>query len=645
MRQAVILAGGRGTRLRTRAGTTPKPLVELGGVPLLERQIRNLTANGFEDIVLLVSHAAERIAAFCAKTRFSASVRLIDDGVPRGTAGAVLAAIDELDPEFLVIYGDTLFCVDLTRFARFHASLPDAGATLFVHPNDHPADSDLIEMDESGRITAFRPYPHPQGAQYANVGSAALYFVRRSSVLSFRDLPAPLDFGKQLFPAMLRNGTVLRGYLSTEYVKDVGTPERLDEAEAALRAGRVERACLKHPQRAVFIDRDGTLNVHKDYVSSPDRLEVYEFVAPALRRLNRSEWKAIVVTNQPVLARGECTAAELRQIHAKLDSVVALGRAYIDRYYVCPHHPDRGFEGEVRELKCECDCRKPAPGLLLRARDELNISLRDSWVIGDSAADIGAAARAGATSILVRTGVAGRDEKGSECVPDFVEDDFARAVDFILEAYPRLQRQCCGVVARLAPGGTWYVGGLSQSGKTTVAATLRREARLLGLQCEVISLDRWLRDRPDRGAEVCSRYHMAEIVSAMQSALCRSRSNVTLLLPVYDRLRRQRQQRTTRLDLTAGTVLIVEGIVALDVARQLGADEFTIHVQSGEAERRERIVRKYRGQGNSAEAAEAVYRERLCEEDETISAGCARAAYRIDTAAASRPTRANRDAQ
>jgi NDP-sugar pyrophosphorylase family protein len=203
--QAVILAGGKGTRLAERLNGRPKPLVDVCGLPLLERQINALARYGVDDLVVLVNHAADQVQAFFSERQFSCSVRLIDDGEPRGTAGALLACLDDLADRFVVVYGDTLFDIDVGCMLAAHEA-SCSNVTLFLHPNDHPADSDLVELDESGRIVAFHGYPHPENAELRNLVNAAFYVIEKKALLPWRNFPVPCDFGKNLFPAMLAAG-------------------------------------------------------------------------------------------------------------------------------------------------------------------------------------------------------------------------------------------------------------------------------------------------------------------------------------------------------------------------------------------------------------------------------------------------------
>ncbi len=435
MTQAIILAGGKGTRLRERLAGRPKPLVDLGGTPLLEHQMRLLKRYGFRQVLVLVNHQAQQIVDFIAShAGWGMDVRCIDDGEPRGTAGATLAILDQLADETLVVYGDTMLEVDLERFKTYHAQDQSAAATLFLHPNDHPHDSDLVEMDEANRVVAFHPYPHDQSTDYANLVNAALYWIRRESLRRWQNRPGVIDFGRNLFPEMLTSGCVLRGYNSFEYVKDCGTPERLDRAAADLESGYIARASLAHPQQVVFVDRDGTINEEVDHLNHPDQLRLFPGVAEAIRRLNNSDYRCCVVTNQPVVARGECTPEGLRAIHNRLETQLGLGGAYLDRLYVCPHHPHRGYPGERPELKIDCECRKPRTGMIDLASRQFNVDRQASWLIGDSTVDLETARRAGLRSILVETGYAGLD--GRHAVePDYRASDLAEAVGLILEKY------------------------------------------------------------------------------------------------------------------------------------------------------------------------------------------------------------------
>ena len=153
----------------------------------------------------------------------------------------------------------------------------------------------------------------------------------------------------------------------------------------------------------IFLDRDGTINKYVGFLRNIDDFELLPTVAEAIKQINRSGYLAIVVTNQPVIARGEVTFAELNEIHNKMETLLGAEGAYLDGIYFCPHHPDSGFEGEVAELKIRCDCRKPKPGMLLQAAKDFNIDLTRSYMIGDGEHDRGAGEAAGCKTKIIPT--------------------------------------------------------------------------------------------------------------------------------------------------------------------------------------------------------------------------------------------------
>lgn len=437
MKQAIILAGGAGTRLKDRLGDLPKPMIPIAGKPLLEHQLELAKAHGFTDLVFFVHYRADLIENhFGDGSKWGVRIRYVTEREPLGTAGAVLAGSELLAERFVVLYGDTMVNVDLGRIWKAHKNAK-AEATLLLHPNDHPLDSDLVEVDANSRVLAFHNRPHPQGRWYQNLVNAGLYVLEKKPLLKHAAIitnhaSSITDFGKDIFPAMVRGGATLLGYNSPEFIKDIGTPARYDRVCAQFANGTIARSSLATQQRAVFLDRDGTLVHDRDCLRSADGLELLPGVAAAVHDLNHHAWRTVVVTNQPVIAKGWCDEAELQRMHNKMETLLGLEHAFLDRIYYCPHHPESGFEGERPELKIRCDCRKPGIGMIQRAVADLNIDLAQSWMIGDTTTDVQTAKNAGLRSILVRTGAGGGDGKQA-ATPDFVCDDLQAAVKLILE--------------------------------------------------------------------------------------------------------------------------------------------------------------------------------------------------------------------
>ena len=431
MKQVVILAGGKGTRLKEVSGNLPKPMVPVLGKPLLQHLIEQCVEYGITDIKLLVSYKKEVIEDYFGDgDQYGATIQYIVEDTPRGTAGALMDALPELDEQFLVVYGDTFFDIDLGSFWKFHQD--HAGdASIFLHPNDHPHDSDLVEVNSDFQVQKIHPYPHDSQWRQ-NLVNAAVYMFNKNALQGIDFVSDRPDIAKELFPLMLESKKKLYGYISTEYIKDMGTPKRLSKVERDIDSGKVKSLKKQTPKMAIFLDRDGTINQEVNHLSNQEQFELIDGVGEAICQINVAGILAVVVTNQPVIARGELKESELKVIHNKMDTLLGGQGAYIDRLYYCPHHTDSGFEGEIEALKFDCDCRKPKIGLFTQAKKDLNIVLEKSWVIGDSTRDILAAQNAGMRSILVRTGHAGKDSS-YEVTPDFVAKDLSEAVKLVLK--------------------------------------------------------------------------------------------------------------------------------------------------------------------------------------------------------------------
>ena len=429
--KTVVLAGGKGTRLGLDA--IPKVLVPVDGVPLLERTLAGAVSCGFSDFLVLTGYLGNVIEEQLGDgRRFGASIEYVRETEPLGTAGCFNQIRERLTQPFLVLYGDILMDVDLRAFADFALARGGAG-TLFAHPNDHPFDSDLLEVDENGRIVAVHPKPHPDNRHFPNLVSAALY-VLSPEALRFVPMEGPSDWGRDVFPVLARSAP-LYAYRSCEYVKDIGTPERLARAERHLREGRLDRLALRTAKAAVFVDRDGVINEEKGGVHSPADVSLIPGAAKAIRAFNDAGVPVICVTNQPDLAKGMMDWEDLRAVTGEIDcQLAAEAGAYLDDIFICPHHPEKGWEGEVAELKVKCDCRKPADGLLRKAARFHNLDLGRSWLIGDRYCDIAAASSAGVRSILVATGHAGNDRDAYSVEPQHRCNDVGSAAEHILRA-------------------------------------------------------------------------------------------------------------------------------------------------------------------------------------------------------------------
>lgn len=454
----VIMAGGLGKRARSIDDNVPKPLIPIDGKPILLWELECLISQGYTNIILTLSYKAAQIQDYFGDgSKYGCSIRYYIEETPLGNAGALFKLMLQGQPlsegagarDFLLLNADSMFDIDFDRFVQRHIDA-DALATLFVHPSNHIDDSGLIVTDKNGWVESWLTKEDRRPEFYHNCANAGVH------VLSTRLLASLINDGT-IKPELLgtvdtKTGMVIKADLdrqilkplafdasgekrmlavcSPEYVKDMGTPERFEQVKKDLNSGLVHSRNLSRPQKAIFLDRDGTINKYKGFIRAAGDIELINGVSEAIKEINLSGYLAIVVTNQPVIARGEVSWSELESINNKLETELAHEGAYIDAIYICPHHPDKGFEGERVEYKVDCDCRKPKPGLLIKAAQDFNISMEDSWMIGDSWRDIECGKLANCRTVLLN-GICteGEDKK---CTPDYVCDSLFDAVRKIM---------------------------------------------------------------------------------------------------------------------------------------------------------------------------------------------------------------------
>lgn len=396
--KVVIMAGGRGTRIAELFPDIPKPLIPVDGMPILEREIRSLASQGFKDIILTIGYLADKIISYFGDGSWlGVKIDYFVEETPLGNAGALFQLKEKIgDEPFFLLNADAAFDVDFNRMLDYHKEHGGL-VTLFTHPNSHPYDSGLIIADKDGKVEKWLSKEDERPLWYNNRVNAGLHVIdpkildqnlKNLDIELATGLPkGKVDLDRQILKPLCGTGEMFC-YDSPEYVKDMGTPERFHQVEADYKNGVVQAKNLHNKQKAIFLDRDGTINKYVGFLRNIDDFELIEGVSEAIRVINQSGYLAIVVTNQPVIARGEVSWDELNEIHRKMETLLGRDGAYIDGIYICPHHPDKGFEGERPEYKIDCDCRKPKPGLLLQAANEYNIDLSQSIMIGDNESDV-----------------------------------------------------------------------------------------------------------------------------------------------------------------------------------------------------------------------------------------------------------------
>ena len=400
------MAGGRGTRISELFPDIPKPLIPIDNIPVLEREIISLRNQGFTNIILTIGYMAEKIQEYFGNgEKWGVKIEYFVEEKPLGNAGALFFL--DLKDDFLLLNADAVFDVDFNRMVEFHKQHGGL-VTLFTHPNSHPYDSGLIIAGENGNVEKWLAKEDERPLYYKNRVNAGLHVISPKALelsgIKKEEIGdgRKVDLDRQILKPLCGTGTMFC-YDSPEYVKDMGTPERFHQVEEDFKKGVVQAKNLKNEQKAIFLDRDGTINKYVGFLRKEEEFDLLPGVAEAVKKINQSGYLAIVVTNQPVIARGEVTFEGLETIHNKMETLLGKEGAYLDAIYFCPHHPHSGYEGEVKELKIDCDCRKPKPGMLLKAAEDLNIDLSQSYMVGDGENDIKAGKAAGCKTVLLNT--------------------------------------------------------------------------------------------------------------------------------------------------------------------------------------------------------------------------------------------------
>ncbi len=429
---AVIQAGGKGTRMEEiTGGKIPKPMIPLNGRPMLEWQMENIKKYGIREFVIIVGHLGEKVKEYFRDgSQLGVRIRYIEEQEPLGSAGALFFLKPVLKaPWFLLVFGDVMFDLDLNRMMKFHERHPGK-VTLLAHPNSHPYDSDLLVMDGKDCVTGILPKGKKRDDWYENCVNAGIYILSADVLDSIKEAKRQ-DLEKDVLDPLIARGEVF-GYRTPEYVKDAGTPDRFYKVSGEQKKHVWEKKNLERKQACVFLDRDGTVNKYQGLISSEDRFELEESAAKAIRRLNEAGFLVIVVTTQPVVARGMCGIHDVERIHRKMQVLLGESGAYVDDIAFCPHHPDKGYPEENPDYKIVCRCRKPATGMIDDMAEAYHIDLSRSYMVGDTTVDIETGRRAGLHTVLVLTGQAGKDGK-YDAVPEMTADDLGDAADRIIE--------------------------------------------------------------------------------------------------------------------------------------------------------------------------------------------------------------------
>jgi len=552
--KAIILAGGKGTRMGDFTKEIPKPMLSIGNMSILWHQINLLKKYDITDILITVNYLKDNIIDYFGDGKnLGVTISYYEELQPLGTVGGIKALEDRLTEDFLVLYGDVMMNMHFRRLIDFHRTR-NSNCTLVLHPNDHPFDSDLVETAKNGEIIRFYPKPHNPDLYYPNLVNAGAY-IFSPLILSHLKKGAKADFGRDIFPKIIGELKMF-GYNTSEYLKDIGTPERIAEVEKDWQTGKIDRSSYEFKQKAIFLDRDGVINEEISFISKPDDLILYDFTPAALRKINQSDYKAIVVTNQSVIARNLCTPEELKIIHNKMETDLGKEKAKLDAIYFCPHHPDKGYAGERTEYKVDCLCRKPKPGMLLEASLDFNLDLSASFIIGDNDRDVLAGKNAHCTTVGVMTGFG---LKKSTVRPDFFFENLAEAVDYIInEPHKEIFNKVITMLPKYPALIT--IGGNARSGKSTLASYLKWKFEREGHKVLKIELDNWILPEEERQncKDVFDRFRLESINSDIQQIMAGMEVKMTTYINHPNR-----KSTEINYQYKGEEIVIIEGVVAL----------------------------------------------------------------------------------
>lgn len=440
MTKIIIVAGGLATRMLPITEEIPKCMVDINGKPLIQHQLEFFKSKGYTEFIFCVAHLAEKVKEYFGDgSKFGVRIQYVQETKElMGTAGSVkLAEHLVTDPEFIVYYGDNLTSMDLDKALRAHR-MKRALATIVLRPSPpgYKASS-IILLNPDNRVKLFLEKPtevdydkYCEEKMFINSG---IYIFSRD-IFELIPKETKFDFAKDLFSKLLNFRELFFGYPTTEFFREIGRVEKYNPFLLEVK-GKQNIFDAANDKKAVFLDRDGVINENSPKIDSPEKLIMLPGVEEAIKKLNDAGYLTIIVTNQPEIAKGFYTVNNLNMVNEHLGNLISEKGAHLDAIYFCPHHPESGFPGEIPELKMKCACRKPEPGMLLKAIKDHGINPKKSWMVGDSKSDIIAGQSAGVKTILVNSGNGSGSAQEAEliCKPDFEAKDLREAVELILQ--------------------------------------------------------------------------------------------------------------------------------------------------------------------------------------------------------------------
>ena len=392
-----ILIGGKGSRVLKISRSTPKSFLKINKDSIIDHQLKQLSK--LNKKIFLISN--NRISKFNnqLKDKYkSINLKIFEESTPLGTGGCLKPLQNYKSNNYLIIMGDLIFNIDLKKFYSFHKK-NRSDFTLLAHPNDHPFDSDLLEINEKNQLIKLYNKPHKKN-DIGNLSSSGIFLINKK-IFKYIENNKFQDLTKDILPKLLKKKIKVYAYNTREYVKDAGTPDRINLIKKQVKTIRFINGNINKKLPAIFLDRDGVIN--KEYLNKhyQNPMEINKGAISAVKKINNNGFLSVIITNQPAIAKGIITLDKLKKDHKKLEYEFGLKGAYFDRIYFCPYHPEKGFKGEIKKFKKKSSWRKPDNGMFLQAIKDLNIDIKKSYMIGNSSADYYAAKKTGIKCLLI----------------------------------------------------------------------------------------------------------------------------------------------------------------------------------------------------------------------------------------------------
>jgi D,D-heptose 1,7-bisphosphate phosphatase len=403
VRQAVIVAGGTGSRLRSEGINTPKLLLTIGEKRVIDYLILELEREAFTDVLFILGDGNSEVIESLDRLNTRIRIKFTIEEHRKGTFGALEQSQSMLVDKFVVIFGDLLLINANVGGILNHFINSNFDIAVFCKNTDHPQDSDLIALDEEFTVNEISRYPHVPEWATSSIALAGVFYFSKKVIVenSGKDIK---DISKDLLPSIMDQRPI-RGYFHQGIVRDLGTVQRLRHARTLESSGHYSLS----DSPMLLLDRDGVLNIDKGYVVSIENVTLTEFARPLIDLIRKRNWRYGIVTNQPAIARGMISESKAFQLTQKIHDLAAGDSLDFQDIFLCPHHPDSGFAEEVAHLKIKCFCRKPSPGLLLASLDQLKMRATSTLMIGDNISDVQAARAIGAEALHIHNSAKDKD--------------------------------------------------------------------------------------------------------------------------------------------------------------------------------------------------------------------------------------------